>query len=153
MEEWLPHINVLEMRAVVLALAVVLPQSARQWVVLMSDNVIFVAYLRNQGGTVSRVMGDLACGLVNLFTTRVNVKLLLYISPVPDPMAWKQDAFQHSWDHLSDYSFSPFTLIQQVLSKALLPTRLSLVLVVLAGLRKSGSLICLCWSRSLSNFH
>ena len=28
-----------------------------------------------------------------LFATIVNVKLLLYVSPVPVPMAWKQDAF------------------------------------------------------------
>ena len=33
--------------------------------------------------------------LISLFTTRANAKLPVYMSPVPDPMAWKKDAFQH----------------------------------------------------------
>ena len=35
------------------------------------------------------------------------MKLPLYISPVVDPMAWKQDAFQHFWDNLGAYTFLP----------------------------------------------
>ena len=31
---------------------------------------------------------------LDLFAARVNVKLPLYVFPVPDPLAWKQDAFQ-----------------------------------------------------------
>ena len=46
-------------------------------------------------------------------------------------MAWKQDAFQHPWDHLSAYAFSPFALLKQVLSKVVLSTGLSLVLMAL----------------------
>ena len=49
------HIDMLEMKAIVLALAVLLPQLSGQSVVLMSDNALVVAYLRNQGGTVSHV--------------------------------------------------------------------------------------------------
>ena len=33
---------------------------------------------------------------IDLFVTRVNTKLPIYVSPVLDPMTWKQDAFQHS---------------------------------------------------------
>ena len=32
---------------------------------------------------------------MDLFVTRANVKLPLYVSLVPDPMAWKQDVFHH----------------------------------------------------------
>ena len=42
------HINVLEMKAVVLVLAAFLPQLSSQSVILMSDNATVVAYLRNQ---------------------------------------------------------------------------------------------------------
>ena len=55
-EESSLHINVLEMKAVVLALASFLPQLSDQSVVLMRDKATVVAYLRNQGGTVSRVL-------------------------------------------------------------------------------------------------
>ena len=55
-EESSLHISVLGMKAVVLALAAFLPELLGQCVVLMSDNAMVVAYLRNQGGTVSRVL-------------------------------------------------------------------------------------------------
>ena len=32
---------------------------------------------------------------IDLFATRANEKLPLYVSPGPDPMAWEQNAFQH----------------------------------------------------------
>ena len=58
------HISVLEMWAVVPALAAFLPQLSGQTIVLMSDNTTVVAYLRNQEGTVSRVMSDMALEIV-----------------------------------------------------------------------------------------
>ena len=42
---------------------------------------------------------------IDLFATRANTKLPLYVSLIPDPMTWKQDAFQHLWDNLSVYAF------------------------------------------------
>ena len=139
------HINVLEMRTVELALAAFLPQLAGQCVVLMSNNVSVVAYLRHQGGTVSRRLCLMAsivtqwterhlvqlearyipgkknvlanqlswpnqvlltewsllpgvfkgichvfgCRHLDLSATRANTKLLLYISTILDPLAWK----------------------------------------------------------------
>ena len=47
MEESVKHINVFEMKAVLLALAAFLPQLLGQSVVLMSDNALVVAYLRH----------------------------------------------------------------------------------------------------------
>ena len=58
------HISMLEMRAVVLALATFLRQLSGQSVVLMSDNATVAAYLRSGGGTVSRVLCRMAAGVV-----------------------------------------------------------------------------------------
>ena len=66
-----------------------------------------------------------------LFATHANAKLPLYVSQVADPRAWKQDMFQHPWDHLSAYAFPPFALLRQVLLTVLLSIGLSLVLVAL----------------------
>ena len=46
------------------------------------------------------------CPCLDMFATRANTKLPLYMSPVPDPMVWKQGAFQHSWDDLTSYAVS-----------------------------------------------
>ena len=54
-EECSLHINVLEMKAVNLALAAFLPQLSGQSV-LMSDNTTVVAYLQHHGGMVSHVL-------------------------------------------------------------------------------------------------
>ena len=66
---------------------------------------------------------------LNFFATRVNTKLPLYVSLVPDLLAWKQDAFRRPWDHLSAYAFQPFAILRQVFSRILASTCLSLVLV------------------------
>ena len=58
---------------------------------------------------------------------RTNAKLPLHVSPVPDPMAWKQDAFQCPWDNLSSHAFPPFSLLHQVFSRVLLLTGPSLI--------------------------
>ena len=76
------------------------------------------------------------CPHLDLFATRANVKPPLYVSPVPDPIARKQDAFQHSWAHLSTYAFPPFVLIRQVLSRVLLSIGLSLILLALCWPQK-----------------
>ena len=73
------------------------------------------------------ICGVFGCPHLNLFVTRVNTRLPLYISPVPDLMAWKQDAFQHPWDHLSAYAFLPFARLRPVLLRVLLLTGFSLI--------------------------
>ena len=52
---------------------------------------------------------------VNLFATRANMKLPLYIFPVLDLIAWKYDAFQHPWNNLGAKTFPPFTFSRQYL--------------------------------------
>ena len=43
----------------------------------------------------------------DLFAIRTNAKLTLYMPPVPNPIAWKQDALQHHWNDLSAYMPPP----------------------------------------------
>ena len=70
----------LEMKAIVLALAAFLPQLLGQCLVVMSDNATVVTYLRNQGGTVSRVVCHMAAEVV-LWTERHSVSLLARYIP------------------------------------------------------------------------
>ena len=41
-------------------------------------------------------------------------KFVIYIFPIPDSMAWKEDAFHHPWDHLNMNSFPPLTSVWRV---------------------------------------
>ena len=56
--------------------------------------------------------------MVDLFASRFNHRLPIYVSPVPDPMAWKIDALTFSWENLQAYAFPPFPLLGKVLKKA-----------------------------------
>ena len=51
----------------------------------------------------------------DLFATRLNNRLPLYVSPVPDQAAWAVDAMSFSWDRLHAYAYPPSRLIQPVL--------------------------------------
>ena len=55
---------------------------------------------------------------VDLFATRFNHRLPVYVSPVPDPAAWAVDALSISWEGLAVYAFPPFPILAQVLRKA-----------------------------------
>ena len=66
--------------------------------------------------------------LMDLFATRFNKRLPLYVSPVPDPQAWAVDALSLSWRDLSVYAFPPIPIIGKVLRKARLD-RPSMILV------------------------
>ena len=54
---------------------------------------------------------------VDLFSTSLNNQLPRFISPCPDPAAWKADAFTVEWEHMTPYAFPPFKLIPEVLRK------------------------------------
>ena len=55
---------------------------------------------------------------VDLFATRFNHRLPVYVSPVPDPAAWAVDALSLNWEGLLAYAFPPFPILAQVLRKA-----------------------------------
>ena len=56
--------------------------------------------------------------MVNLFSTRFNHRLEIYISPVPDPGVWAVDALSVSWTLLLGYAFTPIPLLWKVVRKA-----------------------------------
>lgn len=79
-EETLSHINVLEMKAVLLAIQHWTNTLRHQAVLLMSDNSTVVAYIRNQGGTHSRELCLLTCELLQLCSA---LQIHLRVSHIP----------------------------------------------------------------------
>ena len=56
---------------------------------------------------------------VDLFATQLNNQLPCYVSPFPDPAAWKTDALSFSWQGLKAYAFPPISIVSQVIEKVL----------------------------------
>ena len=54
---------------------------------------------------------------VDLFATKFNHQLPVYVSPVPDPQAWSVDALSLSWEGLWAYLFPPHQILTKVLAK------------------------------------
>lgn len=65
----------------------------------------------------SLIFQELGLPMVDLFATRLNHRLPLYVSPVQDPGAWALDALTLDWHLLVGYAFPPFNLIPQILRK------------------------------------
>ena len=51
---------------------------------------------------------------VDLFTTYLNHKLPLYVSPVPDPKVWDVDALNINWTGLTAYAYPPTALLHRM---------------------------------------
>ena len=66
---------------------------------------------------VAQIFHLLGRPMVDLFATRFNHQLPLYVSPVMDPRAMALDAMSFSWDALDAYAFPPFCLLPQILRK------------------------------------
>ena len=167
------HINVLELKAVSLALQRFKDQCQNQTVLVAMDKLTVVAYINKQGGTHSvemcallwrimtwchhyqitlkarhipgclNVMADLLSRSnqvqsiewplhpqvfkqichkwftphVDLFVTRLNHKVPLYMSPVPDQNAWDIDALNINWSGLTTYAYPPTALLHRVIQK------------------------------------
>ena len=54
---------------------------------------------------------------VDLFATRVNHKVPLYVSPVPDQNAWDIHALNINWSCLTAYAYPPMALLHRVIQK------------------------------------
>ena len=55
---------------------------------------------------------------VDLFATHLNHKLLLSVSPVPDPKAWDIDALNINWTALTAYAYPLMALLHRVIQKS-----------------------------------
>ena len=54
---------------------------------------------------------------VDLFATRLNHKVPLYVSPVPDQNAWDVDALNINWSGLTAYAYPLTSLLHRVIQK------------------------------------
>ena len=54
---------------------------------------------------------------IDLFATRLNHKVPLYVSPVPDQHAWDIDALNINWLGLTAYAYPPTALLHRVIQK------------------------------------
>ena len=54
---------------------------------------------------------------IDLFATRLNHRLPLYVSPIPDQKALSIDAISMDWNRIHAYAFPPFHLIRTVINK------------------------------------
>ena len=67
--------------------------------------------------------------LIDLFATRLNHRLPLYMSPHIDPQALAVDAMLHPWCNLDVYAFPPFAMVRQVINKVRKSTNCKMTLV------------------------
>ena len=54
---------------------------------------------------------------LDLFATRFNNKLPLFVSPVPDPLAMAVDALSLPWEDLNAYAFPPTAILGKLVEK------------------------------------
>ena len=65
---------------------------------------------------------------MDLFALKCNTKLATYMSPIPEPEAWKVDSLVQSWEGRYAYAYPPTALIRQTLNKLILH-RAQLILI------------------------
>ena len=166
------HTNILELKAVFLAITSFHTHLMNKRVLVASDNATVVSYLNKQGGPIlemclmiwqlmafckpraillrdRHIQGFLnviadslspwdkiiqtewslhpkifqrICQIyhrpvVDMFATKMNHKLPLYVSPVPDPNAMAVDALNISWEALNGYAYCPIALIPKMIKK------------------------------------
>lgn len=66
---------------------------------------------------VHQIFKRLGTPMIDLFATRFNKKLPLYVSPVPDQEAVWVDSLSRSWNGLTAYAFPPAPILPLVLQK------------------------------------
>ncbi len=55
--------------------------------------------------------------LVDLFATRFNHQLPVFVSPIPDPLAFHHDSLALNWDGMDAYAYPPIALVPRILAK------------------------------------
>ncbi|KAK7105419.1 hypothetical protein V1264_016802 [Littorina saxatilis] len=69
-------------------------------------------------GALLRLWAQVQKPLVDLFATRYSKRLPVFVSPFPDPQAWRVNALDFPWTGLEAYAFPPFPLLGRVIRKA-----------------------------------
>ena len=72
---------------------------------------------------------------VDLFATRLNHKVPVYVSPVPDQNAWDIDALNINWSGLPAYAYPP-TALHRVIQK--IRQSSCLIIVIAPGLARDA---------------
>ena len=54
---------------------------------------------------------------IDLFATRFNNKLPLFVSPIPDPQAAAVDALSQAWEDMDAFAFPPTAILGKVVEK------------------------------------
>lgn len=67
--------------------------------------------------------------MLDLFATRENRQLPVYVSPVPDSNAYAVDALSIPWDNLYAYAFPPTAILLKVLSRLRKMENCTLILI------------------------
>ena len=68
-------------------------------------------------GTLSQISLFWEFPHIDLFSTGLNNRLPIFISPFKDPLAWVVDAMSLSWERMIAYAFPPIPLLMKVLLK------------------------------------
>ena len=68
-------------------------------------------------GTLSQIFQFWEVPHLDLFATRLNNQLPVFISPFQDPRAWAVDAMSFSWEGMIAYAFPPVPLLMKILLK------------------------------------
>jgi len=66
---------------------------------------------------------------IDMFATKINRKLPVFISPVVDDEALEVDALSIPWEGMSGYAFPPYKILPQVLHKVQQTSALRMILV------------------------
>ena len=91
-------------------LNVIADRLSRRHQVLNSEWTLSLSVLHQ----VWRLWGQLH---VDMFATADNARLPTFVSPLPDPRAWRIDALSFTWTGLWIYLFPPFPLLPEVLRR------------------------------------
>ena len=54
---------------------------------------------------------------IDMFATNLNNKLPTYVSPLPDPGAYAEDALSMNWNHLNVYAYPPTSILTKTVEK------------------------------------
>ena len=66
---------------------------------------------------VKRIFKVWETPMVDLFATKRNAKLSMYVSPISDEQAWAEDALSLNWTDLITYAYPPSSIMTKVLEK------------------------------------